>query len=143
MKPLPHRYEVRITAGPTGYGTLTDDGVPPLATATPVQYDGPGDAWSPEQLLLASIASCFAMTFRAGAQVSKIAFESLALQIEGSVDKVDGRVRFTEIVLRPKVALPAGADVAKVRRALEKAEHNCLVSASLATPVRLEVDIVG
>ena len=52
-----------------------------------------------------------------------------------------GGVRFTEIVLRPRLAIPAGADATKVRRALEKAEKSCLVSASLSTPIRLEPEI--
>jgi organic hydroperoxide reductase OsmC/OhrA len=52
-------------------------------------------------------------------------------------------MRFTEIVLRPRLALPAGIDATRVRRALEKAAHACLVSASLSTPVRLEPDLAG
>jgi organic hydroperoxide reductase OsmC/OhrA len=52
-------------------------------------------------------------------------------------------MRFTEIVLRPRLALPAGADAARVRRALEKAERTCLVSASLSTPIRLEPEVAG
>jgi hypothetical protein len=40
-------------------------------------------------------------------------------------------------------SLPAGADYVRVRRALERAEKACLVSASLATPVRLEPETAG
>jgi peroxiredoxin-like protein len=143
MKPLPHRYEVRLAAGPTGHATLRSGGVPDLRTDAPVEFDGPGDAWSPEQLLLAAVESCFLLTFRAIAKASKLEFTSIAVEGEGTVDRADGRTRFTEIVLRPRLALPAGADAARVRRALEKAEHACLVSASLATPVRLEPDLAG
>jgi peroxiredoxin-like protein len=141
MKPLPHRYEVRIAGGPQGRATLASSGVPDLATAAPVDFDGPGDAWSPEQLLLAAVEACFVMTFRAIARASRIDFTSLAVEGVGVVDRADGGMRFTEIVLRPRLALPAGADVARVRRALEKAEQTCLVSASLATPIRLEPEI--
>jgi uncharacterized OsmC-like protein len=28
-------------------------------------FDGPGDAWSPENLLLAAVQSCFLFTFQA------------------------------------------------------------------------------
>jgi peroxiredoxin-like protein len=141
MKPLPHRYEVRIAGGPVGRATLASPGVPDLTTAAPADFGGPGDTWSPEQLLLAAVESCFVMTFRAIAQVSRIDFTSLAVDGEGIVDRADGGMRFTEIVLRPRLALPAGADRARVRRALEKAEKTCLVSASLSTPIRLEPEI--
>jgi peroxiredoxin-like protein len=143
MKPLPHRYEVRITGGPAGYATLSSGGVPDLRTAPPLEFDGPGDVWGPEQLLLAAVEACFLLTFRAVAQASRVEFTSLSVGGEGIVDVRDGRMRFTEIILRPRVALPAGEDHVRVRRALDKAERTCLVSASLGTPVRLEPELAG
>jgi len=143
MKPLPHRYSARIAGGPAGYATLSSGGVPDLRTAPPLDFDGPGDAWSPEQLLLAALESCFLLTFRAVAQASRLEFVSLSVEAEGVVDRVNGVTRFAEIVLRPRVALPAGADWVRVQHALEKAERACLVSASLNTPIRLEPEIAG
>jgi len=142
MKPLPHKYDVRLTGGPTGYATLTVPGVPDLAAAPPSDFDGPGDAWSPEHLLLAAVQTCFLFTLRAVAQASRIEFTSLELSGEGTVDRRDGGMRFTEIVLRPRLKLPAGADENKARRVLEKSEKGCLVTASLSVPVRLEPEIV-
>jgi len=141
MKPLPHRYQARIHGGPEGHAVLSSPGVPDLRTAPPVDFDGPGDAWSPEQLLLAAVEACFLLTFRAIAKASRIEFTALTVDAEGTVDRAGGSMRFTEIVLRPRIALPAGADPARVRRALEKAEATCLVSASLDTPVRLEPEV--
>ncbi len=143
MKPLPHRYDVRISEGPQGYATLKSGGVPELRTAPPVEFDGPGDAWSPEQLLLAAVAACFVLTFRAIAAASGIEFASIAVEGEGIVDRQDRRTRFTQIVLRPRLTLPAGGDWVRVQRALEKAERTCLISGSLTTPIRLEPEIVG
>ena len=143
MKPLPHRYSARIAGGPAGYATLSSGGVPDLRTAPPLDFDGPGDAWSPEQLLLAAVEACFLLTFRSVAQASRLEFVSLSVEAEGVVDRVDGVTRFTEIVLRPRVALPAGADRVRVQRALEKAERACLVSSSIDTPIRLEPELAG
>jgi peroxiredoxin-like protein len=143
MKPLPHRYEVRIAGGPGGRAALASPGVPDLATAAPADFGGPGDAWSPEQLLVGAVEACFLLTFRAIAQASRIQFTSLTVDGEGIVDRADGGMRFTEIVLRPRLVIPAGADPIKMRRALEKAEKSCLVSASLSTPIRLEPEIVA
>jgi len=143
MKPLPHRYEVRLAGGPAGHATLKSGGVPDLRTEAPTDFDGPGDAWSPEQLLLGAVEACFLLTFRAVARASGLEFTSIAIEGEGVVDRAEGRMRFTEIVLRPRLALPPGIDATRVRRALEKAEHACLVSASLAVPVRLEPDLAG
>jgi peroxiredoxin-like protein len=143
MKPLPHRYTASITGGPEGYAALSSPGVPDLRTAPPRDFDGPGDAWSPEQLLLAAVEACFLLTFRAVARASRLEFVSMAVEAEGVVDRADGATRFTEIVLRPRLTLPAGADWVRVQRALERAERACLVSASLATPIRLEPELAG
>jgi organic hydroperoxide reductase OsmC/OhrA len=142
-KPLPHCYDVRLTGGPAGHATLSVADVPDLRSAPPLEFGGPGDAWSPEQLLLAAVQACFLFTFRAVARVSKVEFASLTLSGEGTVDRIDGVTRFTEIVLRPRVALAPGADRARALRALEKSGKACLVSASLSTPVRLEPEFVG
>jgi peroxiredoxin-like protein len=139
MKPLPHTYTMRIAAGPTGHATLTSPGVPELPTAPPLEFDGPGDAWSPEQLLLAAVASCFLLTFRAVARHSHLDLVSVSIETEGVVDRVDARTRFTEIVLRPHVVVLAGTDTHRVRRALEKAEANCIVTASLTARLSVEL----
>jgi peroxiredoxin-like protein len=141
MKPLPHRYDVLLGGGATGYAALTAPGLPNLPAAPPAEFDGPGDAWSPEQLLLAAVEACFLFTLRAVAQASKVDFISLELAAEGTVDRRDGGMRFTEIVLRPRLLVGASTDRERALRVLDKAEKNCLVSASLRTPIRLEPEI--
>ncbi len=142
MKPVPHRYDVRLTGGPAGYATLSAPGVPELKSAPPLDYDGPGDAWSPEHLLLAAVETCFLFTLRAVAKASKIEFVALDLASQGAVDRQDGVTRFTEIVLRPRLTVPAGTDRERVLWVLQKSERACLVSASLAPPIRLEPELV-
>ena len=93
MKPLPHLYEVALSGGPNGYATLSAGGVPLLRSAPPKDFDGPGDAWSPEHLLLAAVETCFLFTFRAIAQASKFKFLSLDLSGSGTVDREDGATR--------------------------------------------------
>lgn len=141
MKPLPHQYEVHLTGGPSGYAEVSSVGLPVLRMAPPVEYDGPGDTWSPEHLLLASVQACFLFTLRAVARLSKVEFSGLELDAAGTVDRQEGVTRFTEIVLRPRLTVPPGADRTRVLGVLEKAEKACLVSASLSTPVRLEPEI--
>jgi peroxiredoxin-like protein len=115
--------------------------MPDLRAAPPLEFEGPGDAWSPEHLLLAAVETCFLFTLRAVARASRLEFTACDVSAEGTVDRADGVTRFTEIVLRPRLQLAAGSDPDRVRRVLEKAERGCLVSASLATPIRLEVQV--
>jgi organic hydroperoxide reductase OsmC/OhrA len=142
MKPLPHVYEVALFGVPKNHATLTVEGVPALRSAPPKDFDGPGDAWSPEHLLLASVETCFMFTFQAVARASKFDFLSLELSGTGTVDRKDGSTCFTDIVLRSRLTVPKGTDLERARRMLEKGKSACLVTASLSVPVRLESEIV-
>ena len=141
MKPLPHHYTVRLTGGLSEHALLLADGLPELRAAPPLAFDGPGNAWSPEHLLLAAVESCFLFTLRAVARASGVGFTACDVSAEGTVDRADRVMRFTEIVLRPRLRLVPGTDLDRARRVVEKAERSCLVSASLATPIRLEPEL--
>jgi peroxiredoxin-like protein len=141
MKPLPLEYEVHLAQGRSPYGTLSAAGLPHLEVAAPLDFDGPGDAWTPEHLLLAAVQSCFLLTLRSVARFSKIDVVDFEADIVGTVDRRDGVTRFTDIVLRPRLTVAAGTGHERAVRLLEKSEKNCLVTASLATPVRLEGEI--
>ncbi|MBV8055941.1 MAG: OsmC family protein, partial [Deltaproteobacteria bacterium] len=90
MKPLPHVYSAKLSMGSNGYGVVSASGLPDLRVAPPQDFDGPGDAWSPEHLLLAAVESCFLFTLEAVARASKLDFTSLSLTAEGTVDRKDG-----------------------------------------------------
>jgi peroxiredoxin-like protein len=142
VKPLPHYYTVRLAGSPSGYAIVTADGPAELRSAPPLDFDGPGGAWSPEHLLLAAVETCFLFTLRAVARASRIEFTTCEVTAEGTVDRTDGVIRFTEITLRPRLRLAAGADPDRAVRVMEKAQQACLVSASLATPIRFEAELV-
>ncbi|MGE0124408.1 MAG: OsmC family protein [Dehalococcoidia bacterium] len=138
MRPLPHEYLAQLSGTSVGYAEVSSAGLPVLRLAAPLDYDGPGDAWSPEHLLLASLQGCLLLTFRALARLSQLPFVSLEMDTTGIVNKQDGVTRFTEIVLRPVLTVPPGTDHARARRVLERSEKACLISASLSTALRME-----
>jgi organic hydroperoxide reductase OsmC/OhrA len=141
MKPFPHEYDVHLAGGRSGYAVLSTPGIPDLSTAPPTAFDGPGDAWSPEHLLLAAVQTCFLFTLRAVARASKVDFVSLELAATGTVNRQEGITRFIEIVLRPRLVIAAGTDQARPLHVLEKSENHGLASASLSTPIRPEPEI--
>jgi peroxiredoxin-like protein len=141
MEAFPHRYSVRATADPQGSVSLEGDGLPPLRSAPPAEFGGPGDQWSPETLLVAAVADCFILTFRAIARGSKLEWRSLTCHAEGVLDRVDRTMRFTELVVRVSLKVPAGIDMERARRLLERAEQNCLVTNSLKATSHLEAEV--
>ena len=141
MQPFPHRYEVSARATANGDVTLESHRLPVLKSASPAEFGGPGDRWSPETLLVAAVADCFALTFRAIAAMSQLPWTSLTCEAVGSLDRVERVTRFTEVTVHARLQIADGADEAKARRLLEKAEQSCLISNSLKATVHLQAEV--
>ena len=88
MKNLPHRYKVEASANSQGSVAIASSGLETLSTAPPPQYGGPGDRWSPETLLVASVVDCFVLTFRAIARASSLVWVALRCEGEGELDRM-------------------------------------------------------
>src|SRR5436190_18707873 len=86
MQAFPHRYAVEASGSLKGDVTVAAAGLPSFASAPPTEFDGPGDRWSPETLLVAAVADCFVLTFRATARMSKLPWISLTCAVVGTVD---------------------------------------------------------
>ena len=60
--------------------------------------------WTPEQLLLCSLAGCFTTTFHEVARAAKFDFTDLEVEIEGSVRRNrNAGCNFNEILIRPRL----------------------------------------
>jgi len=141
MHPYPHLYKVKASAESETEVQVTSGGLTAIASLPPEQFDGPGDRWSPETLLVAAVADCFILTFRAISRASKLSWLQLDCEAKGILDRVDNVTRFTRFELFAQLQVPAGTDDSKARRILEKAEAVCLVSNSLNAEKHLEVQI--
>lgn len=141
MQPFPHYYDVTATAVPDGDVHLGIDDVPPLATATPREFDGPGQRWTPEALLVGAVADCFALTFRGLARAAGLPWTSLECDATGTLERRDGVTRFTRVHLHASLNVPPGTDQAAAERLLHKADERCLVARSLTAAVELEARV--
>jgi peroxiredoxin-like protein len=141
MHAFPHYYRASATAVAEGDVDVTSDGLPHVRSASPAEFDGPGDRWSPETLLIGAIADCYILTFRAIARASKLEWISLECGATGTLERVDRVTGFTHIDLRAHLVVPPHTDSEMARRVLEKAERGCLISNSLKAGVHLDVCI--
>ena len=137
MQDLPHHYRVAATAQPQGEVALATDGVDDLMSAAPVEFGGPGGHWSPETLLVAAVADCFVLSFRAIARASKLPWIGLQCAVEGTLARSDGKTRFTEFAIKATLDVAPDVDPEQARRLLEKAEASCLITNSLSGTTHL------
>jgi organic hydroperoxide reductase OsmC/OhrA len=141
MHPYPHIYTVQASSAPEGDVPVSSAGLPELTTAPPAEFDGPGDRWSPETLLCAAVADCFLLSFRGVARAQKMPWTSLKCEVQGTLDRVEGKTRFTQILVKAALVVPEGTDHEKALKAVERAEHVCLISNSLVAERRLEAAV--
>ena len=138
---LPHQYTVTAVGAMDGEIALNATGLSVLRSAAPREFDGPGDRWSPETLLVAAVSDCFVLTFRAVARASRLEWSSLECRVVGTLDRVDKTMRFTRFDVQVRLIVTNAHDRDRALRALEKAERGCLVSNSLVGEVKLVADV--
>lgn len=137
-----HSYRVVAwwTAGKTGLAK-TDSAPNAIHFTAPPEFGGLEGRWTPESLLLCSIAGCFTTTFRAIAEYSKFEYADLEVAVEGTIQKVESGYAFTEIVIRPSLAITNEAEQPRGLRLLHKTKSLCLVSRAIAVPQGFEPHI--
>jgi organic hydroperoxide reductase OsmC/OhrA len=142
-QPYPHTYEASSSGAPTGPVVVASPRLDTLSTAPPKEFGGPGDRWSPETLLVASVANCFVLTLRAVARAAGLRWLGLECRVEGVLERVDGSTQFSRFVTYASLTVPRGTDEAAARQLLERAEHGCLIANSLRGTRHLEAAIVA
>jgi len=129
-------------AAPEGDVSLAGEGLDGIPSAPPPEFGGPGDRWSPETLLVASVADCFILSFRAISRASKLAWISLECSVEGTLDRHEGTTKFTHFLVNATLRVPPATDESRARRILQKAEESCLITNSLSGSTHLEATIL-
>lgn len=142
MQELPHYYTATAQSTTSiSHVAVSSVDVHDITTDAPAEFGGPGDQWTPEALLMAAVADCFVLTFRAIARGSRLEWQDINCVATGTLDRMERVTRFTEVALKVKLILPSGSDHDKVGRLLHKAEENCMITNSMSSIITLSADI--
>jgi organic hydroperoxide reductase OsmC/OhrA len=118
------------------------EGKPPMRGSADPAFHGDPTLYNPEDLLMSALSSCHMLSYLAVCAHAGIVIVSYEDTAVGTVARRDGRVKFVDVLLRPKVVLEAGSDVEKARALHEKAHNICVVANSVNFPVRYEAEVV-
>lgn len=120
-------------------GLLSAEGMPySIAFSTPPEFHGQAGKWTPEHLIVASMASCYVATFVAIAEISKLEVLNVEASVTGVLEKPEGYLRFTRFVIAPTITLARESDRERALRLVEKAEKGCLIARSLNGQIAVE-----
>lgn len=128
-----HQYRVVAWWASGRTGTATSDSAPNAIHFTaPPQFGGVEGRWTPEDLLLSAVASCYTTTFRALAERSRFEYGDLEVEAQGTVHRADSGYQFSEIIMRPNLTILSEEGRERALVLLQKAEALCLVSRALS-----------
>jgi organic hydroperoxide reductase OsmC/OhrA len=110
---------------------------PELKISSPPEFKGEAGFWTPEDLFVASVNACTMMTFLAYAHHKNLPLVGYESEAEGLLEYVDGKYRFTKVVLRPHIELGSEDALEQARQILEDAHKGCFVTNSTTAEVEL------
>jgi organic hydroperoxide reductase OsmC/OhrA len=105
-----------------------------IECAIPQEFGGPGQGYSPEDLMIMAVINCFVATFKVFAQKSSLEF--LQIQAKGilEINRTSiGTVGITSLKL--DVNLQGASDTLKAKTILEETRKNCLMGNALKITV--------
>jgi organic hydroperoxide reductase OsmC/OhrA len=119
-------------------GILGASGKPSFRVASPPEFRGEPNVWTPEDLLVAAVETCLLMTFTSIAQRRELPVEAYYSEATGLLENVDGHYRFTRIVVTPTVIVANADSTEAVLAAIHDAHKDCLIANSLSAEVLVE-----
>lgn len=125
-----------------GSGIIQSAGGLNTAVSAPKEFDGPGIGSNPEELLISSANTCYMITLAAMFSNRKIKVEKLEVVSEGVLDKVEGKLKFKEIIHRPFIEIKSEENVTveKLQELTERAEKACFISNTLRNSIHFSVE---
>jgi organic hydroperoxide reductase OsmC/OhrA len=136
------RYKVGVEWEGDRMTNVSSPEKPDLTVATPPEFkNGVAGVWSPEDLLVASVASCYTVTLVAVAERRELPLHSLHVSGTGHLTaRDDGRFGFVAIELTAVIRTDEQA-LEAMERAAKHAVRGCLVSMALDVPVHVDVTV--
>ncbi len=150
MNIRPHLYVAHVRwNGPAGGATTNYEeydrgyvveipGKPVLEGSADPHFRGDRSRHNPEDLLVVALSACHMLSYLAECARAGIAVVAYDDAARGEMTLIDGKIRFREVLLRPRVTI---ADPARLEKAVglhERAHEECFIANSVNFPVRHE-----
>lgn len=146
---MPHNHEYPVTVqwsgGRDGEGAVTADRTQvsnPLRV--PPEFGGTqGGGTNPEELLAASVASCYSITFGIIAANRRLPLVGLETSAVGEVEENGPQFTYKKVTIRPTIRLAADAtddQVAMAEDMAHKADAYCIITNAVRGSVAIEVE---
>ncbi|MHB8634894.1 MAG: OsmC family protein [Fimbriimonadaceae bacterium] len=149
----PHFYRTRVTwtGGASGPAVSYESysrafrvdmaGKASIEASADPSYRGDAALVNPEEMLVASISGCHLLTYLALAVRARMDVISYEDEAEGIMQMESGKMKVTDVILRPSIVLGPGADLDKAQALHDQAHDQCFIANSVTCDIRVEAMI--
>jgi len=146
MATILHEYPIQVewTGGREGHGTITPhaSGVE-IPITVPPEFQGPGGATNPEELLTSAIAGCYTITFGIVSANRRLPVVNVQTNVVGVVEQNGASFAYQSIAIRPTITLAATATEAQIAQTTEfahKTDPYCIVTNAVRDKVKVTIE---
>ena len=101
-------------------------------------YGGDPSRINPEQLFVAALSACQALTYLSLAARKGVRIVCYTDDAQGWLGSDGARMRMSKVTLRPQITIEAGGDKTHALELVDKAHQYCFIGNSVCTPVQVE-----
>jgi organic hydroperoxide reductase OsmC/OhrA len=116
-------------------------GKPPLPGSADQVFRGDSSRHNPEDLLVMSLSACHMLTYLAEAARAGVQVVAYSDEASGTMQLHQGKMRFTEVSLRPQVVIARNSDPVLATRLHEQAHADCFIANSVNFPVSCDARV--
>ncbi len=103
-----------------------------IEIAESLEFKKHDDMWTPKELFVVSVEGFVKDAFIDLAEKNALEFLSYASTAQGVIEKVEDKLRFTEIKIWPRIVVVSSGQIEKTKELIKLAGENCAI-ASLDT----------
>lgn len=143
MAKFPMNFEVQASSK-AGINQLWDskaDEYPPIPTAIPADFGGPGGAYSPEDLFALALINCLIATFKVYAEKSQVQYDQITAKANLTLDKDPSGSSFIMKQVDITFDITGAQDKEKTKKTLETSMEHCAVSNSIKSGKTYQINI--
>lgn len=141
-KPKQFTYRVNLKWREGRRGVLSSLGKPDIVVAPPPEFKGYVGVWTPEDMLISAVNSCYMLTFLYFINRDEIDLVSFQCDAEGTLESLEGKLQITYVKLSPQISVRMPEqEKAKMDSLMRLSKENCFVSNSIKGKVDIVPDI--
>jgi organic hydroperoxide reductase OsmC/OhrA len=139
--PMKFEVEARAPSGVSSQWIAQGDQLPPIPSAIPPEFMGPGGGYSPEDLFGISVLNCLIALYKVYCEKSKVAFQEIKGKAVLTADKDVSSASFYISHIEIFLDVSGASDMEKARKLLDSAIKDCPISNSIKAAKSFQVSL--